>query len=107
MADRRPAGIAGPLHRAVLSSGDAATLLGGQLRAEIPVAQVDALADGVGIADTARQLGIAQADFDRLASAACAVDPITELTAWFDTESRPRMRRALAAAVLAITEEKQ
>lgn len=88
---------------AALSDADTAALCGPTIRRATLVADLDP--SPVEIAHEARRLGIKAADFDRLADCACSSSPAQALADWIATETRPHMRKALAAALLNVIGE--
>lgn len=96
---------------AALRDADTATLLGPGLRAEnrvsdLPQAETAETGDvsPVEIAQVAYRLDIPADDLCRLADCACTANPAGALLEWLASETRPRMRRALAAAIAAVEE---
>jgi hypothetical protein len=67
-------------------------------------AGADDLDDAVQLARQFRAYGFTADDFDHFVDAFTTPDPAAVFTHWADTEHRPRIRRALIAALIAIEE---
>lgn len=99
-------GIAAPqLLRAAISDADANQLIGPALRRATSIDDAQAVHDAIEIGELAATIGMSTADFDRFAKAFTAPDPASVIADWVEHETRPRMRRALTAALTVIDEE--
>ncbi|MDH6122038.1 hypothetical protein ABH930_006370 [Kitasatospora sp. GAS204A] len=95
--------IASPeLLRAAISDADANRLIGPAFRRATLVADAEAIELG----ELFASIGFTAADFDHFVEVFRADNPAAAIAAWADHETRPRVLRALAVALITIEEER-
>ncbi|WP_327069244.1 hypothetical protein [Kitasatospora sp. NBC_01302] len=94
------------LLRVALGDADANQLIGPAFRRATLVTDAQAVHEAIEIAEKLHTLGFTPDDQQHLVDCVTAPNPAQALTDWLTVETRPYMRRGLAAALLTTLEER-